>query len=142
LCSSLSLSCRLENTAIGGARVLSIGYPDRGLERFAGVVGQDWGDHVSCPPKPLTPPGACDGGSVDVPTGDTDRGTVEREILAGANLVGEVYLVKAAARARDRPQIALELVNLAGVESKHPARRALQDGLPYVFSGGVLTIVN
>jgi hypothetical protein len=54
----------------------------------------------------------------------------------------EANLVKAAARRRDRPQLALETVNPAGVVGKHPARGALLDGLPYVFAGGVLTIVS
>ena len=75
-------------------------------------------------------------GSVDVPARDAGRAAVESEVLAVAALGLEVYLMKAAARGRDRPQLALEVVDAAGVVGEHPARRALDDGLPDGFSGG------
>ena len=78
--------------------------------------------------------GSCYRGRIDVTAGDPDEGAVEREVLAVAGLLIKVNLMKAAARGRDRPQLALETVDLAGVVGKHPARGALLDGLLYAFS--------
>jgi hypothetical protein len=89
-------------------------------------------------PQPPTPPLPGYRHGDDVPAGNIPLATVEREVLTRADLLIQIYLIEAAASRRDGPQVIIYLVDLAGVERQHPARRALQDGLPYAFfSGGV-----
>jgi hypothetical protein len=67
-------------------------------------------------------------GRVEATTPDTGRGAIKAEVLTVTALFGKADFVKAAARGRDRPQLTLETVNLAGVVCEHPARGSLLDG--------------
>jgi hypothetical protein len=80
-------------------------------------------------------------GGVDVATSDTEASGAELVVLAIASLGPEVDLVPTATCRRDRPQLALEAVNRPVVVGEHPARGALEDGLPYVFSGDGVPVI-
>jgi len=102
------------------------------------VVGEDGQGQGDTPAAPTSIGSPGDGGRVDMATRDAVIPTIEREVLTVALFAGEVYLMKATPRRRYGPQLALEPMDLAGVECQHPARGALQDGFS---SSGVPMII-